>query len=48
MLPLVYGTEKLSKPRSRESVLLCIQSRKLSVFAGSAVTGLLHGGNNML
>lgn len=43
MLPLVYGTEKLSKPHSRESVLLCIQSRKLSVFEGSAVTGLLHG-----
>lgn len=43
MLPLVYGTEKLSKAHSRESVLLCIQSRKLSVFEGSAVTGLLHG-----
>lgn len=43
LLPLVYGTEKLSKPHSRASVLLCIQSRKLSVFEGSAVTGLLHG-----
>lgn len=43
MLPLVCGTEKLSKAHSRESVLLCIQSPKLSVFEGSAVTGLLHG-----
>lgn len=43
MLPLVYRTEKLSKAHSRESVLLCIQSRKLSVLEGSAVTGLLHG-----
>lgn len=43
LLPLVYGTEELSKPHSRASVLLCIQSRKLSVFEGSAVTGLLHG-----
>lgn len=43
LLSLVYGTEELSKPHSRASVLLCIQSRKLSVFEGSAVTGLLHG-----
>lgn len=42
-VPLMYETEELSKARSRESVLLCIQSLKLSVFEGSAVTGPLHG-----
>lgn len=42
-VPLVYETEKLSKVHSRESALLCIQSLKLSVFEGDAVTGSLHG-----
>lgn len=42
-VPLVYETEELSKLHSRESVLPCIQSLKLSVFKGSAVMGPLHG-----
>ena len=42
-VPLVYETEELSKVHSRESALPCIQSLKLSVFKGSAVTGPLHG-----
>lgn len=42
-VPLVYETEELSKVHSRESALLCIQSLKLSVFEGGAVTGPLHG-----
>lgn len=42
-VPLVYETEKLSKVHSRESVLPCIQSLKLSVFKGGAVMGPLHG-----
>lgn len=40
---LVYETEELSNVHSRESTLLCIQSLKLSVFEGDAVTGPLHG-----
>lgn len=35
--------QKLSKVHSRESALPCIQSLKLSVFEGGAVTGPLHG-----
>lgn len=42
-VPLVYATEELSRVHSRESALPCIQSLKLSVFEGSAVTGPLHG-----
>lgn len=42
-VPLVYATEELSKVHSRESALPCIQSLKLSVFEGGAVTGPLHG-----
>lgn len=42
-VPLVYETEELSKVHSRESVLPCIQSLKLSVFKGGAVMGPLHG-----
>lgn len=40
------GTGKLrscQKVHSRESELPCIQSLKLSVFKGGAVTGPLHG-----
>lgn len=42
-VPLVYEMEEPSKAHSRESVLLCIQSLKLSVFKGGAVMGPLHG-----
>lgn len=39
----VCETEELSKVHSRESVLPCIQSLKLSVFKGGVVMGPLHG-----
>lgn len=42
-VPLAYETEELSKVHSRESTLPCIQSLKLSVFEGGAVTGPQHG-----